>query len=141
MGQQAAFIGSQVMLLKTPEFAEIFVDYKNIKKNSLYYDKKIDYNQRLTKWNPGSKLLAVKYQDNKFQFSELRTVSNERYLAVQFLKKLEEQGVRMEGEYKSLKNIPQQFTKKSWITMSILIGVVTFIFIIVSIIVVGIFGI
>lgn len=111
---KAAFIGGQTKLLNTSEFSEVYEDYKNLKRNSAFYDKKIDFDRKMTTWNPNPKLLAIKYSDNRYQFSALKTVSNERYLAVQFLKKLIAQGIQVEGEYESLKDSPEQFSKKSW---------------------------
>lgn len=137
-GVQTAFIGSESALLRTSEFVGVYEDYKKLRKSSFYYDKVIDYNRRLTKWNPNAKHLVVKYQDGRYQFSELGTVSNERNLAVQFLKTLTEEGVPVEGEYESLKDAPEQFSPKIWSRIFIMIFIGTIIFIVMSVIAVGI---
>ena len=104
---EALYIGTKKGIKSITPWSFIYPQFIALLQSSVFFDPSVAGYQSAKIW----KVLGVRYKNGLFQFVPLGVL--EMYDAVQFVKEHAEAGMRIDGQYESLKNTEHHFTNKS----------------------------
>ena len=104
---EALYIGTKKGIKSITPWSFIYPQFIALLQSSVFFDPSVAGYQSAKIW----KVLGVRYKNGLFQFVPLGVL--EMYDAVQFVKAHAEAGMRVDGQYESLKNTEHHFTNKS----------------------------
>lgn len=122
---------------RTPDWETLGEQYSYAKHSETAHDPALDQQRRSAKWFGRETILGVKYKDGLAQFVQIEPVSNDLFEAIECIKPFVGKGTPVYGEFEALKNAQPQFTTKRWTILIAIIFVITALFLLGSVLIVG----
>lgn len=133
LGAARYFIGNASRMKSSREWSTLLNQYRYAVMIETAFHPSLSTESRESRGFGWDLILGVKYTNGLVQFVQITPGSNGLFETMQFLKPFAAAGTPVDGDFEKYLNAKEQFTRRSWIKMCLLIFVIIVPFIFISV--------